>query len=92
MMLLLSCRPRYEKLGAEGLHSMYRWFMQYEDQHFPDPMGLRERFHVYSLGIYPGILKYMMAVFDIPEAIAVARTAVCSSGGFEALSRLQVGK
>ena len=31
-----------------------------------------------------------MALFDIPEAIAVARTAMCSAGGVAALPRLQV--
>ncbi len=31
-----------------------------------------------------------MAVFDVPEAIAVARATMCSGGGLAALTRLQV--
>lgn len=30
-----------------------------------------------------------MAVFDVPEAIAVSRTAMCAGGGLAALTRLQ---
>ncbi len=33
---------RYERLGAEGPHSLYRWYRQYEQQHFPDPMVRQE--------------------------------------------------
>lgn len=33
-------------------------------------------------------LKWVMAVFDVPESISVSRTAVCS-GGLAALTRLQ---
>jgi hypothetical protein len=81
---------KYESLGSEGMHSLYRWFTEYEDRHFPDPNRLRDKAHTWSLGLYPGGLKYVMALFDLPEAIAVARTAVCKAGGFHALSRLQV--
>lgn len=35
-------------------------------------------------------LKWVMAVFDVPEAIAVSRTAICSAGGgLASLTRLQ---
>jgi hypothetical protein len=33
----------------------------------------------WSLGLYPGIIKAAMAVYDIPEAIAVVRNAVCAA-------------
>lgn len=73
---------------------MYHWFEAYQDQHFPDPMGLRDMAHRWSWGLYPGIIKVAMAVYDIPEAIAVARNAVCSASnvadGFAGLSRVQV--
>lgn len=85
---------RYENLGNDGLHSMYRWFEDYQDQHFPDPMGLRDMAHKWSLGLYPGVIKAAMAVYDIPEAIAVARNTVCRAGsvaaGFAELSRVQL--
>lgn len=87
-----SCR--YEQLGNDGHHSMYHWFEAYQDQHFPDPMGLRDMAHRWSWGVYPGVIKAAMAVYDIPEAIAVARNAVCSAGsvaaGFAGLSRVQL--
>ncbi len=68
---------------------MYRWYQQFEAQHFPDPAGLRESIAKYTLHLYPGILKAAMAVFDVPEAIAVTRTAMCS-GSMSSLTRLQV--
>ena len=37
---------RYEKLGQDGSDSLYRWYRQYEAQHFPDPQHLRERLEV----------------------------------------------
>lgn len=37
---------------------------------------------------HPAALKWVMAAFDVPEAIAVGRTAMCS-GGLAALTRLQ---
>jgi hypothetical protein len=36
---------RYESLGNDGMGSMYRWFEAYQDEHFPDPMGLRAMAH-----------------------------------------------
>jgi hypothetical protein len=30
-----------------------------------------------------------MAVFDLPEAIAVGRTAMCTAGGLAAVTRMQ---
>lgn len=83
------CACRYEELGKDGFHSVYRWYQQFEAQHFPDPAGLRESIAKYTLHLYPGILKAAMAVFDVPEAIAVTRTAMCS-GDMSSLTRLQV--
>lgn len=43
-----------------------------------------------SMGLYPSILKWLMAFFDVPEAIAVARTTVCGdNGSIDELTRLQ---
>ena len=80
---------RYEELGKDGFHSVYRWYQEFEAQHFPDPAGLRESIAKYTLHMYPGILKGAMAVFDVPEAIAVTRTAMCT-GSLASLTRLQV--
>lgn len=80
---------RYEELGAEGFHSLYRWYQRFEAQHFPDPAGLRELIARYTLHIYPGVVKAAMALYDVPEAIAVTRTAMCAHG-VASLSRLQV--
>ncbi len=79
---------RYEELGAEGFHSLYRWYQRFEAQHFPDPAGLRDLIARYTLHAYPGVVQAAMALFDVPEAIAVTRTAMCTGPG--SLSRLQV--
>lgn len=89
---LLTC-IKHEQLGKEGYHSMYRWFKSFLDRHFPDPMGLQRRLSRVTLGMYPGVLKYLMAAYDVPEAVAVARTAICNSpGSWNELSRLQVSE
>ena len=94
LLLLPLLLLRYEALGQDGIGSMYRWFEAYQDEHFPDPMGLRAMAHKWSLGLYPGVIKAAMAVYDIPEAIAVVRNAVCAApntaAGFASLTRLQV--
>ncbi|KAG2491434.1 hypothetical protein HYH03_010220 [Edaphochlamys debaryana] len=81
---------KYERLGADGPHSLYRWYRAYEEAHFPDPMGLRAGLERWSLGVYPGALQLAMAVYDVPELIAVSRTAMCAAGGsLEPINRLQ---
>ncbi|BDA40538.1 hypothetical protein COCOBI_01-1910 [Coccomyxa sp. Obi] len=79
---------RYEELGAEGFHSLYRWYQRFEAQHFPDPAGLRDTIARYTLHAYPGVVQAAMALFDVPEAIAVTRTAMCSATAAP-LSRFQ---
>ena len=79
---------RYESLGAEGYHSLFSWYQRFEAQHFPDPMGMRETITQWTGHLYPSILKFTFALFDVPEAIAVSRTALCS--GTASLTRLQV--
>eukprot|EP00873_Tetraselmis_striata_P039964 jgi/Tetstr1/460228/TSEL_005543.t1 len=75
-------------LGGEGYHSLFNWYRAFEAQHFPDPNGLRDKLARYSLHAYPDGLRCLMAVFDIPEAIALGRVAVCSAG-WGSLTRLQ---
>lgn len=82
---------RHEQLGQQGLHSLYRWYQAFEVEHFPDPQGLRLLLQKATLGLYPGLIKIAMAIFDIPELIAVTRISVCAAGGsWAAISRLQV--
>ncbi|EFJ44074.1 hypothetical protein VOLCADRAFT_65342, partial [Volvox carteri f. nagariensis] len=81
---------KYERLGKDGPNSLYRWYREYEEQHFPDPMGLRQLLQRCTLGLYPGALQLAMGVYDVPELIAVARTTMCEAGGsLESISRLQ---
>ncbi|GIL77238.1 hypothetical protein Vretifemale_6729 [Volvox reticuliferus] len=81
---------KFERLGADGPHSLYRWYRAYEEQHFPDPMGLRQSLQRWTMGLYPGVLQLAMSVYDVPELIAVARTAMCEAGGsLEPITRLQ---
>ncbi|KAK9809330.1 hypothetical protein WJX73_005806 [Symbiochloris irregularis] len=78
---------KYEGLGAEGYHSLFSWYQRFEAQHFPDPMGMRELVSRWTGHIYPSVLKFSFALFDVPEAIAVSRIAVCKTG--LALTRIQ---
>lgn len=79
----------YQSVGREGYHSLYRWYTAFEQEHFPDPQGLRRWLASWSLGLYPRCLQWLMAVFDVPESIAVTREIMCSGEG-AALSRVQV--
>ncbi|KAH7619432.1 hypothetical protein NADE_006274 [Nannochloris sp. 'desiccata'] len=81
---------KYEGVGQDGYHSLYKWYRSFETLHFPDPAGLRSTLSTLTLGIYPNVFKWAFAIFDIPEAIAVSRTAMCTAGGtIAALTRLQ---
>lgn len=51
--------------------SMYRWFEAYQDEHFPDPMGLRAMAHKWSLGLYPGIIKVCVRVCVVSVSLGV---------------------
>lgn len=86
--LAIEVMIKYEGVGRDGYHSLYKWYRSFEAQHFPDPMGVRARLERWTLGLYPTALKWVMAVFDVPEAISVSRTALCT-GGLAALTRLQ---
>jgi hypothetical protein len=81
---------KYEGVGQDGYHSLYKWYRSFEALHFPDPAGLRSTLSTLTLGIYPNVIKWAFAIFDIPEAIAVSRTAMCTAGGTMAtLTRIQ---
>ncbi len=85
----LLCCCRYEGVGKSGYHGLYRWYCAFEAQHFPDPMAVRDKISAWTLHFYPGVLNAAMTIFDLPEAIAVSRTTICSSG-IAGLTRLQV--
>ncbi len=87
---LLSLVFRYESVGKEGYHSLYKWYQAFEAEHFPDPKGLRDTVARWTLHIYPNCIQAAMALFDVPEAIAVSRTQICNAGSIKELSRLQV--
>uniref|UniRef100_A0A7S0RR47 Uncharacterized protein n=1 Tax=Chlamydomonas leiostraca TaxID=1034604 RepID=A0A7S0RR47_9CHLO len=81
---------RHERLGQDGHHTLFRWYRAFEEAHFPDPQGVRTLLRRLTLGAYPGLLKWAMALFDIPEAVAVVRTAMCAAGGtLTTVTRLQ---
>lgn len=65
---------------------MYQWYKSVENEHFPDPTGLRVRIEQWTFGFYPACIKYLMSAFDIPEVMAVTRTNICREG-MESLSR-----
>ncbi len=53
-------------------------------------MGLRQTVATWTLGVYPNCLKFAMAIFDVPESIAVTRSLLCQAGGAAAITRIQV--
>ena len=79
---------RYESLGQEGYHSLFKWYQRFEAEAFPDPQDLRGACSRWTGGLYPGVLQAAFALFDVPEAIAVSRSALCQ--GVTSLTRLQV--
>lgn len=52
-----------------GYHTLYDWYHSKENEHFPDPTGLRARIEFWTFGLYPACIKYLMAAFDIPEVL-----------------------
>ena len=64
--------------GGSRYHSLFRWYERFEEQHFPDPAGLRSALRSATWGVYPGALKVAMALYDVPEAVAVGRGSICA--------------
>lgn len=58
---------RHKLLGTSGYHTLYDWYQQVGNEHFPDPTGLRLRMEEWTYGFYPACVKYLMAAFDVPE-------------------------
>ncbi|CAH2078205.1 unnamed protein product [Thlaspi arvense] len=77
---------QHKLLATSGYHTLYQWYKSVENEHFPDPTGLRARIEQWTFGFYPACIKYLMSAFDIPEVMAVTRTNICR-GGMESLSR-----
>lgn len=77
---------RHGLLATSGYHTLYEWYRTMENEHFPDPTGLRTRIEQWTFGFYPACIKYLMSAFDIPEVMAVTRNTICKEG-MESLSR-----
>lgn len=82
------CSIRYEQLGSEGYHSLFRWYQQFETAHFGDPYGVRGLLSKATLGLYPRAIKWGMAAFDLPEVVAISRGRICSAG-LSSLTRVE---
>ncbi|AEE84691.2 Calcineurin-like metallo-phosphoesterase superfamily protein [Arabidopsis thaliana] len=68
---------QHKLLANSGYHTLYQWYKSVENEHFPDPTGLRDRIEQWTFGLYPACIKYLMSAFDIPEVMAVTRTNIC---------------
>ncbi|CAN6466743.1 unnamed protein product [Victoria cruziana] len=79
---------RHRLLGTAGYHTLYEWYRSVENEHFPDPTGLRKRIEEWTFGFYPACIKYLMSAFDVPEVMAVTRNSICRTG-MESISRGQ---
>ncbi|KAG0469979.1 hypothetical protein HPP92_016679 [Vanilla planifolia] len=77
---------RNHLLATSGYHTLYDWYRFMENEHFPDPTGLRARIERLTFGLYPACIKYLMSAFDIPEVMAVTRKTICKYG-MQTLSR-----
>eukprot|EP00268_Persea_americana_P021262 TRINITY_DN21220_c0_g1_i2.p1 TRINITY_DN21220_c0_g1~~TRINITY_DN21220_c0_g1_i2.p1 ORF type:complete len:644 (+),score=70.75 TRINITY_DN21220_c0_g1_i2:1445-3376(+) len=77
---------RHGLLATSGYHTLYEWYRTVENEHFPDPTGLRSRIEQWTFGLYPACIKYLMSAFDVPEVMAVTRNTICKKG-LESLSR-----
>ncbi|VVB07680.1 unnamed protein product [Arabis nemorensis] len=77
---------QHNLLANSGYHTLYQWYKSVENEHFPDPTGLRARMEQWTFGLYPACIKYLMSAFDVPEVMAVTRTNICKKG-MESLSR-----
>ncbi|XP_072966845.1 uncharacterized protein [Typha angustifolia] len=77
---------RNRLLATSGYHTLYEWYRSMENEHFPDPTGLRARIAHWTFGLYPACIKYLMSAFDIPEVMAVTRSNICKRG-IESLPR-----
>ncbi|KAK9110489.1 hypothetical protein Sjap_018549 [Stephania japonica] len=71
---------RHGLLATSGYHTLYEWYRSVENEHFPDPTGLRARIEYWTLGLYPACIKYLMSAFDVPEVMAVTRSNICKKG------------
>lgn len=76
-------------IGKEGWHSLYEKFDKHQEQHFPDPSGLRARVEEYTFGLYPAVIKYFLTLFDVPNGLAMIRQQVCVDSIWS-LSRLHI--
>ena len=80
---------RHARLGSEGYSSLWNWFRsQQETLLSPDSLAA---LRTYSCGLYPRLVEVSMTLFDLPEAIAVARNALCADAAPQ-LSRVQMVK
>jgi hypothetical protein len=52
-----------------GYHTLYEWYRSVENEHFPDPTGLKVRIEFWTFGLYPACIKYLMSAFDVPEVL-----------------------
>jgi hypothetical protein len=78
--LAVAIGVKHGGLGADGSHSLFRWFSQQEQRLFPDENGLRFWLERVTLGLYPACIKWAMFLFDVPEALAVAQLSLCGGG------------
>jgi hypothetical protein len=58
---------QHNLLANSGYHTLYEWYKSVENEHFPDPTGLRARIEQWTFGLYPACIKYLMSAFDVPE-------------------------
>ncbi|KAF0700957.1 Aste57867_8527 [Aphanomyces stellatus] len=72
-------------LGDGGLYALYHYYQV----HVPDMVRLREYDYFNLLPVYSSAVKYILTIFDVPQAVAVFRSKICYEG-YDMLSRSEV--
>lgn len=71
---------RFEKVGSEGYHSLWRWYRDFEATQFPDPGGLRASLATFTLGAFHNPLPSTSLVICRAATQSVRlRSAACTT-------------
>ncbi|KAE9134251.1 hypothetical protein PF010_g2525 [Phytophthora fragariae] len=72
-------------LGREGEHTLYLFF----SSTLPDFSAIRQ-YDIFGLAsLYGDFMRLCMAIFDVPEVVALHRNKICASG-FDSLGRMEL--
>ncbi|ETV93544.1 hypothetical protein, variant 8 [Aphanomyces invadans] len=71
--------------GDDGVDALYKYYQI----HVPNMVQLRSYDYFSLIPLYSTCVKYILTIFDVPQAVAVYRTDICQAG-FDSLTRSEV--